>query len=78
MSRRYCDCADPGCPCCGGKCTGAYAYTLYRIDMADRSGVNFCQQCGEDAYDSGVFTDEAPSNPEIHSRAVAIRQGVTS
>jgi hypothetical protein len=55
-----CECADPGCPAhLGlGKCAEpTYARSrLYRIDMEDHTGTVFCEECYEDALDSGVFS----------------------
>jgi hypothetical protein len=53
-----CECSDPGCPECGGECSHHSTETLYRIDMEDESGTQFCDQCSADAMDSGVFTTE--------------------
>ena len=62
-----CECADPGCPCCAGTHRNAReewtnhaiaTMHLFRIDMEDESGVYFCDYCGEDALDSGVFRTE--------------------
>lgn len=53
-----CECADPGCPHCAGKCTEWAEYRLTRIDFAGRPTCDMCQACGEDALDSGVFALE--------------------
>lgn len=58
---RACECADPGCPACTGKCKRPSVLTLWRVDMADRSGVRVCEACGEDCMESGVFTSERPA-----------------
>ncbi len=50
-----CECADPGCPHCNGKCLLPIHQTLYRIDMDDASGTQFCEECANDAMESGVF-----------------------
>lgn len=52
-----CECADPGCPYCEGHCKNNGNFILYRIDMEDTSGTCFCEDCAEDAMESGVFTD---------------------
>ena len=57
-----CECADPQCPVCHGHCETHIAITPFRIDMEDLTGTDFCQECGEDAFDSGVFTDEEPDS----------------
>jgi len=51
-----CECTDPGCPCCRGTCKEPAALTAYRVDMEDATGVAFCECCGADALESGVFT----------------------
>ena len=50
-----CECTDPGCPVCGGKCNRTAQVNMNRADMADESGVFFCRQCAGDAADAGVF-----------------------
>lgn len=56
-----CECADSKCPVCQGKCKNAEAHILYRIDMEDYGGTAFCEDCCEDALQSGVFTTHKPS-----------------
>jgi hypothetical protein len=60
---RNCQCSDPGCPIhhTHSDCTHPATTTLYRIDMQDETGTPMCEGCAEDAFESGVFTDE-PSN----------------
>ena len=60
----YCECSDPGCPCCEGSCVGEVTMTLFRSDMDDESGVEFCVGCGEDALESGVFYSELEDEDE--------------
>ena len=56
-----CDCADPGCPACGGKCQRRAKRALRRIDMDDGEAlIAFCDPCAEDAMASGVFDDAGP------------------
>jgi hypothetical protein len=57
----HCECSDPGCPAHKGKssCERKANQTLWRVDMDDESGTRFCQRCADDAFDAGVFTDEA-------------------
>ncbi len=50
-----CECADPGCPVCFGKCDKKAVMCLLRVDMEDITGTLFCQGCGEDAMESGLF-----------------------
>jgi hypothetical protein len=52
----WCGCADTGCPVhAGTTCKAPGVMTLHRSDMEDRTGVVFCEACGEDALESGVF-----------------------
>lgn len=56
-----CECADPGCPVHKGvsKCSHVgRCKTLYRVDMEDQTGTKMCSACAEDAFDSGLFTEE--------------------
>lgn len=53
-----CQCADPLCPVCAGKCHNRATETLYRVDMEDETGTAFCDACASDAYDSGLFNSE--------------------
>lgn len=55
-----CECFDPGCTWHLGHdhCHSPAAVVLYRVDMDDRSGVAFCEDCAQDAVESGVFTDD--------------------
>ncbi len=50
-----CECADPGCPSCGGACERAARECLRRVDMEDHTGTLFCSECGIDAFGSGLF-----------------------
>lgn len=54
-----CECVDSGCSCYGD-CAEDGAVRLYRCDMNDHIGTLFCQDCADDAYGAGVFSDEAP------------------
>lgn len=56
--RKPCQCADPACPVCSGKCHNHATETLYRVDMADETGTALCEACASDAYDSGLFNSE--------------------
>lgn len=57
-ARIPCECADPKCPVHYGQsqCVNRAAEILYRVDMEDRTGTAFCQECADDAFDSGMFT----------------------
>ena len=55
-----CMCVDSGCTC-GGNCQKHAETTLYRIDMEDYTGTDFCEECAADAMESGVFSDEEQS-----------------
>ena len=59
--RTPCECGDTACPVGHARhgCTEEALNILYRIDMADETGTAFCHGCGDDAYDSGLFTSEA-------------------
>lgn len=59
----HCECSDPGCPVHHGisECKNTSRLkTLYRIDMEDRTGTQFCPRCANDAYESGLF-DQLPN-----------------
>jgi hypothetical protein len=58
MANRICECTDDSCPSHEGKnrCTVLSTVTLYRVDMADETGTRFCNECCEDALESGLFT----------------------
>jgi hypothetical protein len=55
-----CGCTDPDCPVhlYHKMCDKRAHRTLYRIDMEDRTGTPMCDRCAEDAFESGVFTEE--------------------
>ena len=52
-----CECFDPGCPNCAGRCRDKGLLNVKRSDMHDMSGTNMCPGCARDALDSGVFRD---------------------
>ena len=56
-----CECADLGCSTHTGisNCNAKMVDVFYRVDMFDETGVAFCEPCGEDALESGLFRDEA-------------------
>jgi len=60
MRHAECECSDPGCdghPGLAG-CTRRATERLYRIDMEDVGGLLMCEECADDAMESGVFTDD--------------------
>jgi hypothetical protein len=59
-----CECSDPGCPCCKGKCRHEATETVFRVDMEDWTGTDMCGGCADDALDSGVFTLGQPDDEE--------------
>jgi len=58
VSGATCECNDAGCKAHQGQatCSKPVYETLYRSDMEDNTGVEFCSDCAEDAAGSGVFT----------------------
>lgn len=56
-----CECSDPGCPvhigenCQNWSIPEEPGEILYRVDMEDKTGVAFCQDCADDAMESGLF-----------------------
>ena len=52
-----CEDSDPQCSICHGHCQHEGTIILYRIDMEDQTGTLFCEQCADDASESGLFTD---------------------
>jgi hypothetical protein len=57
-ARTRCECSDPGCPHCHGKCDKRATTNLRRIDMVDETGTMMCHACASDALDSGVFRED--------------------
>lgn len=57
-----CGCTDPACPVHTRHiaCHKLATQTLYRVDMEDRTGTPMCDGCAEDAFASGLFTEEKP------------------
>ncbi len=53
-----CECADFACPAHKGQraCSRVASSCLVRVDMHDETGTQLCQECAEDAMDSGLFT----------------------
>lgn len=59
-----CECTDPGCGHCEGRCEKRGTTTLYRVDMDDYSGTLMCRGCTDDAWESGLFTDDTDARDE--------------
>lgn len=53
-----CECSDPMCPACYGRCDQPATETLYRVDMQDLTGTRLCADCANDCVESGLFTGE--------------------
>ena len=65
-----CECSDPGCPKGHAEtCVAQATQQLHRIDMDDETGVLFCDECGADALDSGVFTDASGDELDLAADA---------
>lgn len=54
-NKQMCQCGDPGCPCCHGRCEQDAAHILHRVDMEDETGTPMCEGCADDAGESGLF-----------------------
>ncbi len=66
MPEKKCECADPGCPADHNVCMDGLvreSVVLYRIDMEDYTGTEFCNPCAGDAMESGVFSTDEPDLP---------------
>ena len=67
-----CQCSDPMCPVCSGKCAQVATQMLCRVDMSDAYDLPMCDGCADDALESGVFDtktledqrDDAPENDD--------------
>lgn len=55
--KTLCQCSDPRCPVCRGKCTHKAVTVVRRIDMEDQTGTPVCHACADDCLDSGLFVD---------------------
>lgn len=51
----WCQCGDSECPHCSGECADKATTTLFRVDMGDETGTSMCDECADDAYQSGLF-----------------------
>jgi hypothetical protein len=65
--RTKCECADPHCSTNAGRsgscaakggCSNAPVEELFRVDYEDETGTALCLACAQDAWDSGLFSDE--------------------
>lgn len=66
-----CECADKECPKHlidsekrTSICQSIATTILYRTDMEDNTGTAMCDECSEDAIDSGVFAEYDPDLDE--------------
>lgn len=70
-----CECSDNGCPVNHGSktqgCQNKATTILYRIDMEDVTGTAFCDDCAEDAFASGLFTDSTDEDEDEHAQDLA-------
>mgnify|MGYP001568095162 CR=1 FL=1 len=56
IMERVCECEDPGCPACKGRCAIEAITTVRQIDMDDdKTYFRMCDACAEDALGSGAF-----------------------
>ena len=55
-----CECSDPGCPVHYGSvsCVGNALFVAFRYDTEDSTGTAMCDECTDDALDSGLFYTE--------------------
>ncbi len=55
-----CECGDRECPAHTNKysCDNEGKVLVFRIDMNDQSGTLMCEECADDAIESGIFTYE--------------------
>ena len=62
-----CECSDFGCPAHKGEsdCRKIATTLLFRVDMEDNTGTAMCEACAEDAFLSGLFTDELEASEEV-------------
>lgn len=54
----FCECMSPHCPVCKGNCVEKAVATAYKADGEDTTGVEFCQECLEDAVRFRSFYTE--------------------
>ena len=53
---KHCECVDKGCRVHEGQeCESKAQTTLRRVDFAGQPRVRFCNDCADDACESGVF-----------------------
>jgi hypothetical protein len=53
----FCECSDPGCRAHKGhsECDNRATSIGFRHDMEDETGTLFCDECAQDAGESGLF-----------------------
>lgn len=63
---KQCECSDPLCPHCEGRCVNDASYWLASIGHYSDEGWNWyaCEPCAEDALESGIFVDVTETAPE--------------
>lgn len=44
------------------RCSEIATHRLFRVDMEDLTGTAFCDACGDDAWETGLFTFHPPSD----------------
>lgn len=64
MPHETCCCCDPGCPSCKGICASIATVYLDRVDYAEPGCMPFCDECADDAMESGVFCDVTDEEEE--------------
>lgn len=73
LMKTSCECSDPGCPECKGKCTRAAVVAVLRVDMDDRTGTPVCRQCADDCLDSGLFRESVTAFLRYHKGLIPKR-----
>lgn len=66
MKRQYpCQCVDALCGVCAGHCTKVSDLTLYHVDSSYRHEVRMCEDCANEAYESGEWSTEPAERDEV-------------
>jgi hypothetical protein len=62
-----CGCHDQNCEASHlGQCDNEGTERLYRVDMYDNEGTLFCEDCADDAVDSGIFSPFSREDEEYY------------